>query len=187
MQLSDLIVSVTTKFENTKDMEKRLTSAVALATKYKFTHPKMVLFFTHPELSKKPLRERCEIMDMTEEEFMMAFSEEGFQKFLTDFKNMAVLSLQTQSFEKLGDSIQSNRVKFDKNGNESEDLTVELQMTEMAVPRPAQVQVNNNTQVNTNTLWSRARERARSAAPQLLQSTAVEVPTQTTSVEVDDE
>lgn len=158
MQLTELVQDVSTQFVEKKDLDARLKFAKVLAAKYRFEQPELVLFFTHPELSKKPISERCKMLGVVEEQYLVLSAQEGFKKFLKDFKEVNLTSLQTQSFEKLAKGIEQSRFKYDKHGNATEDFSVELSLTSLAFPKNEQ-----GTQVNVqiNNLWERARAKAR--------------------------
>jgi len=158
MQLTELVQDVSTQFVEKKDLEARMKFATVLAEKYRFEQPEMVLFFTHPELSKKPISERCKTLGIVEEQYLVLLSQDGFKKFLKDFKDHNLTSLQTQSFEKLAKGIEQARMKYDKHGNATEDFSVELSLTSMAFPK-ADGATNVNVQINN--LWERARAKAK--------------------------
>lgn len=162
MQLAQFVENITSNFEQNEIMERRSASAKLIAAKYKFDFPNIILFFTHPDMVQKTFSERCKLLKMTEEEYMIACSQPGFKRFVKDFKDLCVTNLQTQAFEKLALAIEQKRFRYDKNGNASEEFDIEVELAGLAVAKPASVQVNNtNNNIQISDSWTRARERAK--------------------------
>ena len=157
MQLTELARDVATRFAERKDIEKRLNFADALAKRYKFQPKELVLFYTHPTLSKLPLKERCEKLGFTEEEFTYYALQPGVKKFLQDFQDLSLTAIRTQSFEKLGENITRDRVRFDKAGNQTDDFGIELEVLKLSAPEKPQQTNPVNIQFN---MWDRARAKA---------------------------
>ena len=157
MQLTELARDVATRFAERKDIAKRLDFADALAKKYKFSPKELVLFYTHPTFSKLPLKERCEKLGFSEEEFAFYALQPGVKKFLQDLQELTLTSLRTQSFEKLGENIARDRVRFDKAGNQIDDFGIELEVLKLSAPEKTQQANPVNIQFN---MWDRARAKA---------------------------
>jgi len=157
MQLTELARDVATRFAERKDTEKRLGFAGALAKKYKFEPKEIVLFYTHPTISKLPFKERCEKLGFTEEEFAFYALQPGVKRFLQEFQELALAAIKTQTFEKLGENINRDRYRYDKAGNQIDDYGIELEVLKISAPEKTQPANPVNIQFN---MWDRARAKA---------------------------
>ena len=139
----------------------RLRHAQKIAAKYKFDPPEIVLMFTHPEVRLLPLSERCKKVGITEEEYVaVAFTSE-FKKFLKDWREAMNVSLEAQTYAKLGQAVERDRSRYDKNGNEIEDHGVELEVYKAA--RQAEVPRGSSSALNVSfNMFDEARARAKS-------------------------
>lgn len=156
--LEHFVTKIATRFQEASQLEKRMPYATAIAQKYKFECPELVFFYTHPELSKLRLSERCEKIGITEEQYHMLAMQTGFQKFISEWQQLSATTLHQQASDKIGIAITKDRSKFDKNGNEIEDYEVEMEILKQHSRSAAQSpQVN----IQVNNLWDRARAQAR--------------------------
>lgn len=155
MQLEQFLVKVSDTFDERVEVDKRMRFAEAIAKKYKFECPALVLAYTHPKLSRLPLAQRCRDLGLSEEQYLLFASQEGFQKFVKDYHSLNINTMRTQAMESVGEALRTDRYSFDKMGNEMVDHTLEVAILkglseERAGPQVA-VQVNN--------LWGAAKQR----------------------------
>lgn len=154
MTLQDFSQEVTKKFEKTHDIDTRMDFARQLAEHYGFEHPAMILFFTHPEIAKLPISDRCQKMGITEEQLMLFQKQEGFQRFLQDFQGIMVTTLRHQALMNAGTALTEDRSTFDKFGNETKNHSLEVEVLR-AMSAEKQPGVTVNLQ---NNVWSEARK-----------------------------
>ena len=163
MQLTEFVRQVTLKFAEETQLHDRLQYAAALAKNYKFVQPELVLCYTHPELAKLALPERLKKLNMTEEQFALLSQQDGFQRFLRDWQNLAVHGIRAQSVEKLAEAIPRSRTYVDKMGNVREDFSIELETLRGLAAEKAPAA---NPQINLKfNLWERARAKAAEMQP----------------------
>lgn len=157
MQLTQFATSVATRFKNQVTMDRRSKSADLIAKKYRFTNPEIVLFFTHPELSTFSMQQRCAYLDITEEELYLLLNQEGFRKFLQEYKNNYRNIIEVQSLESLSNVLSSPRYKtFEGEQTSEQDLSLEQQVFAATAPPTTGAATQVNVQVNN--LWSQARQ-----------------------------
>lgn len=156
MELVEFATKVGQRFNEDKDYSARMMFAKAIAKRYKFEFPEIVLFFTHPTLSKLPFSERCKKMSITEEQYLYYAGQAGMQKFIREMETLSMSTLRVQSFDKLGEGIQKDRYRYDKLGNQMDDYSVETEIMKAAVQEKVPIpQVN--VQMN---IWDKARSKA---------------------------
>ena len=139
-------------------IERRMNFARQLAATYCISRPEMILFFTDPQTSRLPLYERCRVMNITEEEYMLTTQEEGWRRFMKDFEDAQLTTVRSQALTSTGAALTTDRFTYDKNGNANADHTLEIEaMKGLTAERVKAPSVTVNLQSN---VWSDARKLA---------------------------
>lgn len=174
MDLSTFTQQITTKFNSKVNYEARIADATKIAKKYRFNPPELVLFITHPEMSRMNLRQRCERLGVTEEYFMHLHGQEGFKRFIQDYKALNKDVIEVQTLENISAALATERYVFDDEGNRlgpDTRLEEKLYDAQLRASTPA---ASINVQVNN--LWSQAREKIKG------DSSSVAIPTTATTL-----
>jgi len=154
---SDLVKflgGLSSKFNQEILHEKRITAARMIAEQYSINPPQVILMFTMPEFKEMTVGMRCERVGITEEEFFLIASQDGFQRFTKDFEKVLRINLDLQSLQKLSQAVTQSRQVYSAEGSPvREDLSVELK----ALDKQAVIQQTQNVQ---NNFFDQARQRA---------------------------
>ena len=163
MDLTTFTKQITTKFNNKVNYDLRIADAREIAAKYKFSPPELVLFVTHPEMARMNLRERCERLGITEESFMQLHSQDGYRRFLRDYKDLTKDVIEVQTLENISRTLSTERFIYDDEGSQLgadtrlEEKLYASQLQSTASAPSVNVQINN--------MWNQARARVKEDTP----------------------
>lgn len=153
MSLTEFSNQVVNAFSQSKDIEKRMEHACNLAKRYNIERPEMVLIVTHPDLSLLPIKDRCEKLNITEEEYMFYIVQDGFQNFVADWQKVLTTNMRLQAISSTSQALKVERFSYNKNGDASPNHQLEVEVIKSISAEKSGTNVSVNLQ---NNIWADA-------------------------------